>query len=137
MALFAAAGLLPLSAVSAIVTDRDLVIALFGPLIFFASLSMALAPAALQVVTPNQMRGQVSAVWMLVLNLVTAGVGPSAVGVITDYVFGDPLAVGKSIALVNCISVPTGRPGPLGGAGAVPAGGRRTGWRWLGVLHYI
>ncbi|MDH5255429.1 MAG: MFS transporter [Gammaproteobacteria bacterium] len=106
VALFAAAGLLPLSAVSAVVMDRDLVIALFGPLIFFASLSMALAPAALQVVTPNQMRGQVSAVWMLVLNLVTAGVGPSAVGAITDYVFGDPLAVGKSIALVNCLSVP-------------------------------
>ena len=106
VALFAAAGLLPLSAVSAAVTDRDTVIALFGPLIFFASLSMALAPAALQVVTPNQMRGQVSAVWMLVLNLVTAGAGPSAVGVITDYVFGDPLAVGKSIALVNCLAVP-------------------------------
>jgi MFS family permease len=106
VALVAAGGLLPLSAVSAVVTDRELVIALFGPLIFFASLSMALAPAALQLVTPNQMRGQVSAVWMLVLNLVTAGVGPSAVGVITDYVFGDPLAVGKSIALVNCLSVP-------------------------------
>lgn len=106
VALLAAAGLLPLSAVPAFVTDRDLVIPLFGPLIFFASLSMALAPAALQVVTPNQMRGQVSAVWMLVLNLVTAGVGPSAVGAITDHVFGDPLAVGKSIALVNCLSVP-------------------------------
>ncbi len=106
VALFAAAGLLPLSAVSAAITDRDTVIALFGPLIFFASLSMALAPAALQVVTPNQMRGQVSAVWMLVLNLVTAGAGPLAVGVITDYVFGNPLAVGKSIALVNCLAVP-------------------------------
>jgi len=106
VALFAAAGLLPLSTVSAFVTNPDLVIALFGPLIFFASLSMALAPAALQVVTPNQMRGQVSAVWMLVLNLITAGVGPSAVGAITDYVFGDPMAVGKSIALVNCLSVP-------------------------------
>ncbi|MEO8445815.1 MAG: MFS transporter, partial [Gammaproteobacteria bacterium] len=106
VALFAAAGLLPLSAVSAFVTDRDQVIPLFGLLIFFASLSMALAPAALQVVTPNQMRGQVSAVWMLVLNLVTAGAGPSAVGVINDYVFGDPLAVGKSVALVSCISVP-------------------------------
>jgi len=106
VALFAAAGLLPLSTVTALVTDPDLAVALFGPLIFFASLSMALAPAALQVVTPNQMRGQVSAVWMLVLNLVTAGVGPSAVGAITDYVFGDPLAVGRSIALVNCLSVP-------------------------------
>jgi hypothetical protein len=28
------------------------------------------------------------------------------VGVITDYVFADPLAVGKSIALVSCLSVP-------------------------------
>ncbi len=106
VALLAAVGLLPLSAVPAFVTDRDLAVALFGPLIFFASLSMALAPAALQVVTPNQMRGQVSAVWMLVMNLVTASVGPSAVGAITDHVFGDPLAVGKSIALVNCLSVP-------------------------------
>jgi MFS family permease len=106
VALFAAAGLLPMSAVPAFVTSPDLVLPLFGLLIFFASLSMALAPAALQVVTPNQMRGQVSAVWMLVLNLVTAGVGPSAVGAITDYVFGDPMAVGKSIALVNCLSVP-------------------------------
>jgi len=106
VALLAAAGLLPLSAVSALTMDRDLTVALFGPLIFFASLSMAVAPAALQVVTPNQMRGQVSAVWMLVLNLVTAGLGPSAVGVITDHVFGDPMAVGKSIALVNCLTVP-------------------------------
>ena len=67
---------------------------------------MAMALAALQVVAPNQMRAQISATWMLVLNLVTAGVGPTAVGAITDYLFGDPLAVGTSMALVNCISVP-------------------------------
>ena len=104
--LIAAAGLWPLSAVATTLADSGLVILLFCPLVFFASLSMAMAPAALQVVTPNQMRGQLSAVWMLVLNLVTAGAGPSAVGVITDYVFGDPLAVGQSIALVNCLCVP-------------------------------
>ncbi|GEM_PF-3069621 len=44
--------------------------------------------------------------WMLVLNLLTAGVGATAVDVITDFYFGDPLAVGRSMALVNCISVP-------------------------------
>lgn len=106
VALLAAAGLLPLSAVTALPLAPATAVALFGPLIFFASLSMALAPAALQVVTPNQMRGQVSAVWMLVLNIVTAGVGPSAVGAITDHLFGDPLAVGRSMALVNGLSVP-------------------------------
>jgi hypothetical protein len=106
VALVAAAGLWPLSAVATTMTDPTLVLALFGPFVFFASLSMAMAPAALQLVAPNQMRAQISATWMLALNLVTAGVGPTAVGVITDLVFGDPLAVGKSMALVNCISVP-------------------------------
>jgi MFS family permease len=106
VALIAAAGLWPLSAVATTVTDPGLVVLLFCPFVFFASLSMAMAPAALQVVAPNQMRAQISATWMLVLNLVTAGVGPTAVGAITDYYFGDPLAVGQSMALVNCISVP-------------------------------
>jgi MFS family permease len=106
VALGAAAGLWPLSAISTTVSAPGLVVALFCPFVFFASLSMALAPAALQVVAPNQMRAQISATWMLVLNLVTAGVGPTAVGALTDHLFGDPLAVGKSMALVNCISVP-------------------------------
>ena len=106
VALIAAAGLWPLSAVATTLSDPGLVVMLFCPFVFFASLSMAMAPAALQVVAPNQMRAQISATWMLVLNLVTAGVGPTAVGAITDYFFGDPLAVGKSMALVNCISVP-------------------------------
>ncbi len=108
VALIAAIGLLPLSAISTTTDNATLAIALFFPFIFFASLSMAMAPAALQLVAPNQMRAQISATWMLVLNLVTAGVGPTAVGYITDAVFGVPTAVGKSIALVNCISVPIG-----------------------------
>jgi hypothetical protein len=108
VALVAAAGLWPLSAVATTMTDPALALALMGPFVFFASLSMAMAPAALQLVAPNQMRAQISATWMLVLNLVTAGVGPTAVGAITDLVFGDPLAVGNSMALVNGISVPLG-----------------------------
>ncbi len=106
VALIAAVGLWPLSAVATTTANPALALALFGPFIFFASLSMAMAPAALQVVAPNQMRAQISATWMLVLNLVTAGVGPTAVGYISDAVFGSPAAVGQSMALVNCISVP-------------------------------
>jgi MFS family permease len=104
--LIAAAGLLPLSLVATTVPSPRLAVILMCPLVFFASLSMAVAPAALQVVTPNQMRAQVSATWMLVLNLVTAGLGPTLVGLITDAVFADTQAVGKSIALVNSLSVP-------------------------------
>lgn len=106
VAIGAAIGLLPLSFFATTTTDPDIAIWLFGPFVFAASVSMALAPAALQVVTPNQMRAQVSATWMLVLNLVTAGVGPTAVGYISSYVLEDDMAVGSAIALVNCVSVP-------------------------------
>jgi len=102
----AALALLPLSYFATTTTDPDIALWLFGPFVFAASISMAVAPAALQLVTPNQMRAQVSATWMLVLNLVTAGLGPTAVGFISVYVLADDMAVGSSIALVNCVSVP-------------------------------
>jgi hypothetical protein len=69
---------------------------------------MGLAPTALQLVTPNRLRAQISAAWMLFLNIITAGLGPTAVGWINDAVFGDPLAVGQSIAIVNTASVALG-----------------------------
>lgn len=106
--LLAAILLVPLCALATTISTPTVAVVLFCPLVFVASLSMAVAPAALQVIAPNQMRAQISATWMLVLNLITAGLGPTAVGVITDSVFGDPLAVGSSMALVNCISVPIG-----------------------------
>jgi len=98
--------LLPLSYFATTTGDPKVALWLFGPFVFAASISMAVAPAALQLVTPNQMRAQVSATWMLVLNLVTAGLGPTAVGFISSFVFVDDMAVGQSIALVNCASVP-------------------------------
>jgi len=104
--MLAALLLLPLSYLSTTTDDPQLAVLLFCPFILSASLAMAVAPMALQIVTPNQMRAQISATWMLVLNLVTAGVGPTAVGLITDYVFVDTQAIGQSIALVNCVSVP-------------------------------
>ncbi len=98
--------LLPLSFLSTTTTDPEIAIRLFGPFVFCASISMAAAPAALQVVTPNQMRAQISATWMFVLNLVTATLGPTGVGIVSSYVFADDMAVGSAIALVNCFSVP-------------------------------
>lgn len=98
--------LLPLSFLATSSTNPTAALVLFGPFAFVASLSMAVAPAALQLVVPNQLRAQISATWMLVLNIVTAGIGPTAVGFISSYLIVDAMAVGVSIALVNCVSVP-------------------------------
>jgi hypothetical protein len=86
--------------------DRSLAVSLFVPLTFCASLSLACAPAALQIVTPGPLRAQISAAWMLALNVITAIVGPTSVGVIADILFEGPMSIGKSLALVNCVSVP-------------------------------
>jgi MFS family permease len=104
--LAAAALLFPLCLFATTGNNPVLTVALFCPLTFCASLSLACAPAALQVVTPGPMRAQISAAWMLCLNVITAIVGPTAVGLIADQVFGDRMAVGQSLALVNCASVP-------------------------------
>jgi len=51
--------------------------------------SVAGAPmsAALQIITPNEMRGRVSALYLFVANVLGMGIGPTAIAVLTDLVF--------------------------------------------------
>jgi MFS family permease len=59
-----------------------------------------LLPTVMQLATPNRIRAQVSAIFLLVINLVGIGLGPTVIALITDYGFQDDMAVGDSIALV-------------------------------------
>jgi MFS family permease len=108
IAVAAAVFMVPFSILATNITDPVWALAVMAPFAFGASIPMGLAPTALQLITPNRLRGQISAAWMLFLNIITAGLGPTAVGWITDTVFGNPLAVGQSIALVNTVSVVVG-----------------------------
>ena len=54
---------------------------------------MGPANAAVQMITPNQMRGQMRAAYQFVFNVVGFGAGPFLVAVFTDYVFGDDARV--------------------------------------------
>jgi UPF0716 family protein affecting phage T7 exclusion len=45
------------------------------------------------------------AIWMLVLNILSAIAGPTLVGFITTYLLRDDIAVGSSVALANCLSI--------------------------------
>ncbi len=105
---FAALFMIPFAVLATTVKDPNLVLLIACPFAFGASITMGLAATALQLVTPNRLRGQIAAVWMLFLNLITAGLGPTAVGLVTELVFGDPMAVGLSVASVNTFAVVTG-----------------------------
>lgn len=79
---------------------------LFAPAIFLLTMPYPLAGAAIQFVTPNRMRGQTSAVYLTIINLVGLGIGPILVGLFTDYLFTSPKDVRYSIAIVNFVSAP-------------------------------
>jgi len=67
----------------------------------------ALAPMAINLVTPNQMRGQAAAIYLLVNNLIGLGLGPALAPFISDHVIGDPARVYVAMAVVtaSCGSV--------------------------------
>ena len=99
-------ALLPFAATATIVDSLALSLALFCPMMFFASFPLGSAAQALQMVTPNEMRGQVSAIYMLFLNALSYCLGPLIVGMVTDYAFADEGAVGYSLAIVSAVSAP-------------------------------
>jgi MFS family permease len=71
---------------------------------FFASFPLATSAAAMQTLAPNQMRAQISALFLLVSNLIGLGLGTTLVALVTDKVLGSPLAVGHSMTIVNAIA---------------------------------
>ena len=62
--------------------------------------------AALQMVTPPELRGRVSALFMMIASLIGLGLGPVVVAMLTDYVFVSKNGVGKSLAATTAIFGP-------------------------------
>jgi MFS family permease len=58
------------------------------------------AVAHLQMVTPNEYRGRVSALFVLVFNLMGMCLGPPSVAFLTTYVFKDPMMVNTSLTVM-------------------------------------
>ena len=83
-------------------------ILVFGLGMFFASFPMATSAAALQIMAPNQMRAQVTALFFVVMNLLGITGGSTLVALCTDYLFQDDVAVGYSMSIIASASGLTG-----------------------------
>jgi hypothetical protein len=64
--------------------------------------------SAIQIITPNAMRGQVSAIYLFTISVIGGGFGPTAIALITDYVFGDPAMLRYAMASFAAIVAPIG-----------------------------
>lgn len=76
------------------------IVALAVGAMFFHNLPLALAAAALQIVTPNRMRGVAASIYVFVASVLGIGVAPTLVALLTDYVFRDPHQVHLALAIV-------------------------------------
>lgn len=89
------------------------------PSLFLLNSYVGVAIAGLQLVTPNQMRAQASAVLLFMTNLLGLGLGPVIVGFFTDFLFGNDQHLRYSLALLGVICCPIA---------AI--------WAGLGLKHY-
>jgi MFS family permease len=75
-------------------------------LCFSQGFPYGVATASLALVTPAELRGQVTAIYLMISNLVGLSLGPLLVALATDRLFGDDLAIGFSFALLPAIVSP-------------------------------
>ena len=99
-----AAGMCALaSALIALNPTPGLIIVALGVFMYFGTFSLPLAPGALQEIMPNAMRGQATAIYVAVTNLIGGGLAATAVAVLTDFVFHDKGKLHVSFGLVGAI----------------------------------
>ena len=77
----------------------DWTLALMSPGVFFIALPMGTSVAALQRIFPNQVRGQVSALFLFFLNLGGQTLGPLGPGLLNDRLFHNEKMIGPSMAI--------------------------------------
>ena len=84
----------------------ELALMMIFPALFFLSSYSGVAIAGLQLITPNEIRAQVSAVLVLVTNIAGLGLGPVAVGFSTDYIFSNESQLHYSLLLLTALTCP-------------------------------
>ena len=77
-----------------------------APLVFIISCFTGTTVAALQLISPNQMRAVVAAILLLACNLIGLTFGASLVAILTDFVFQNDLALRYSLTVMTLIVAP-------------------------------
>jgi MFS family permease len=95
LGMFVFAGLYPL------MPTAGFAVLLLVPVNFFAAFPWGAAYTAAAETMPNSLRAQGTALYVLVINLVSGVLGATAVALVTDRVFGDDLALRYSLSIVS------------------------------------
>jgi MFS family permease len=96
----------PLLAMGGWATDGWTALTWYAPALLLMTLPGGTAIQVVQEAVPNRLRGQASALYYLANSIVGLTIGPLSVGLLTDYVYEDPLRIGSALALVAVVIAP-------------------------------
>jgi MFS family permease len=97
---------IPFLLVTPLLSDARLAAITLGGAVFFMAYPQGLPAAALQVITPNPLRAQMTAIYFFIGNLIAGGLGPSMPALLNDYVFRDPAQLRYSLFIVEAVVLP-------------------------------
>jgi MFS family permease len=107
-ALYGGLVVLPFAVLTPLMPNALLAVASLAGATFFFAFPQGLPAAALQVITPNALRAQMTAVYFLVGNLIALGFGPTFFALVTDFGFGDPAKLRYSLSVGSAVMIPLG-----------------------------
>jgi MFS family permease len=107
-AFYSALAIIPFAVLMPLMPNVPLAVAFLACASFLMGMPQGLPAAALQVISPNPLRAQMTALYFLVGNLIANGFGPTAYALVTDYVFADPAMLRYSLASVSAVVLPMG-----------------------------
>jgi MFS family permease len=108
IAMYAALGLIPVGIAMPLMPTAGGGVAVLCLLHFLCAMPFGAGTAALQLIAPNQMRAQISAIYLFSINIIGLGIGPMLTGAITDYVFAAEDQLRYSLATVFGVTAPLG-----------------------------
>ncbi len=101
-------GLIPTAIAAPLMPGFESSALVYAAFFFFASFPFGAAAAALQIMAPPDLRARLSAIYLLVLNLLGIGLGPLVVAAMSDYLLGGKEAIGLAMAITGAIFAPLG-----------------------------
>lgn len=96
----------PFLLVTPLLHDAQMATITLGAAVFFMAYPQGLPAAALQVITPNPLRAQMTAIYFFIGNLIASGLGPTIPALLSDYVFRDPAQLRYALFSVEAVVLP-------------------------------
>lgn len=106
--IYAVIAALPFAIAFPLVSSPWMALVLLAFVLFLGTFPFGAGVSTFPLITPNRMRAQVLAVYLLIANMLGYSAGPIVIATLTDEVFADPAAIDLSLAIAPPMTMVVG-----------------------------